>query len=378
MSKKVKIVAISLLLAVVVTLSFAAGCFIGVDDVAPQDDFDVVKQAWEIIVRDYVEKDQIDTEALAQGAIRGMLEALDDPYTSYLDVETYQLSLQGLAGMFEGIGAYVTVKNEQIVIASPIADSPAERAGIRTGDILLEIDGQSTADMSLTEVVLLVQGPEGTQVDLLVLHEGETEPELISIIRAEIEIPSVQFEMMEEIAYIYISDFTDRTAEELSPVMDTVNQQAAGIIIDLRGNLGGPLEATVDVAGFFLEEGVVVVEVVDNEGHHDVYEVKHGTMATDLPVVVLVNEYSASGSEVLAGALQDYGRAVIAGSQTWGKGSANILLQLADGSALYITNARWFTPDGRLIEGEGIHPDYELELEGEDAIQWAIDYLRNG
>jgi len=325
-----------------------------------------------------VEKDQIDTEALAQGAIRGMLEALDDPYTSYLDVETYQLSLQGLAGMFEGIGAYVTVKNEQIVIASPIADSPAERAGIRTGDILLEIDGQSTADMSLTEVVLLVQGPEGTQVDLLVLHEGETEPELISIIRAEIEIPSVQFEMMEEIAYIYISDFTDRTAEELSPVMDTVNQQAAGIIIDLRGNLGGPLEATVDVAGFFLEEGVVVVEVVDNEGHHDVYEVKHGTMATDLPVVVLVNEYSASGSEVLAGALQDYGRAVIAGSQTWGKGSANILLQLADGSALYITNARWFTPDGRLIEGEGIHPDYELELEGEDAIQWAIDYLRNG
>ena len=378
MSKKVKIVAISLLLAVVVTLSFAAGCFIGVDDVAPQDDFDVVKQAWEIIVRDYVEKDQIDTEALAQGAIRGMLEALDDPYTSYLDVETYQLSLQGLAGMFEGIGAYVTVKNEQIVIASPIADSPAERAGIRTGDILLEIDGQSTADMSLTEVVLLVQGPEGTQVDLLVLHEGETEPELISIIRAEIEIPSVQFEMMEEIAYIYISDFTDRTAEELSPVMDTVNQQAAGIIIDLRGNLGGPLEATVDVAGFFLEEGVVVVEVVDNEGHHDVYEVKHGTMATDLPVVVLVNEYSASGSEVLAGALQDYGRAVIAGSQTWGKGSANILLRLADGSALYITNARWFTPDGRLIEGEGIHPDYELELEGEDAIQWAIDYLRNG
>ena len=378
MSKKVKIVAISLLLAVVVTLSFTAGCFIGVDDVAPQDDFDVVKQAWEIIVRDYVEKDQIDTEALAQGAIRGMLEALDDPYTSYLDVETYQLSLQGLAGMFEGIGAYVTVKNEQIVIASPIADSPAERAGIRTGDILLEIDGQSTADMSLTEVVLLVQGPEGTQVDLLVLHEGETEPELISIIRAEIEIPSVQFEMMEEIAYIYISDFTDRTAEELSPVMDTVNQQAVGIIIDLRGNLGGPLEATVDVAGFFLEEGVVVVEVVDNEGHHDVYEVKHGTMATDLPVVVLVNEYSASGSEVLAGALQDYGRAVIAGSQTWGKGSANILLQLADGSALYITNARWFTPDGRLIEGEGIHPDYELELEGEDAIQWAIDYLRNG
>jgi carboxyl-terminal processing protease len=375
MSKKVKIVVISLFLSATIALAFVAGCFINVNDV-PKSDFDIVEQAWEIIIQDYVENDQIDTEALAQGAVRGMVEALDDPYTSYLDAETYQLSLQSLEGKFEGIGAYVTVKDEQIIISAPIADSPADRAGIRVGDIILEVDGQSTEGMSLTEVVLLVQGPEGTTVDLLILHEGETEPVLISVVRAVIEVPSVDFEMMGEIAYIGITGFTDRTAEELLPVMATVNQQAAGIIVDLRGNLGGPLAAAVDVTSLFLEEGVVV-EVVDNEGHRDVYPIKNVGITTDLPLVVLVDGYSASASEVVAGALQDYGRAVIAGTRTLGKGSANILLELSDGSAIYITNARWLTPHGRLIECEGIQPDYELELEGEDLIQWAVDYLTN-
>jgi len=376
MSKKMKIVALSLFLAVILALSFAAGCFTSVTD-TPHDDFDIVEQAWEIILRDYVENGEIDTEALAQGAVRGMMEALGDPYTSFLDAEAYQLNLRSLEGSFEGIGAYVTIKDEQLMIISPIADSPADKAGIRAGDIILEIDSQSTTGMSLAEAVLLVQGPEGTQVDLLVLHEDEAEPELISIVRAVIEVSSVEFEMREEIAYIIISHFSERTAEELSLVIKTVNQQGAeGIILDLRSNPGGLLEVVIDVAGFFLEEGVVV-DVVDNEGNHEVYRVKPGGLTIHLPMVVLVDEYSASGSELLAGALQDYGRAVIAGTKTFGKGSVNILHQLGDGSGLYITNARWLTPNGRLIEGEGIYPDYELELEGEDAIQWAIDYLRN-
>jgi carboxyl-terminal processing protease len=376
MSKKIKIVVISLFLSVIIALSFTAGCFIGVDT-PPQSDFDVVEQAWEIILRDYVENDQLDTAALAQGAVRGMVEALGDPYTSFLDAEDYQLSLKSLEGSFEGVGAYVTIKDEQLMIIAPIADSPADKAGIRAGDIILEIDGQSTTGMSLVEAVLLVQGYEGTQVELLVLHEGETEPEVISIIRAVIEVPSVEFEMREEFAYITITNFSERTAEELLPVIETINQPGAeGIILDLRGNPGGLLETVVDVTGFFLEEGVVV-DVVDNEGRHEVYRVKPGGITTDLPMVVLVDEYSASGSEVLAGALQDYGRAVIAGTTTFGKGSVDILRRLGDGSGLYITNARWLTPKGRLIEGEGIYPDYELELEGEDAIQWAIDYLRS-
>ena len=377
MSKTIKIITISLLLAAIVALSFGAGCVLGSrNSTEPEPGLEVVEQAWDIIFQDYVDKDKLDTGTLAQGAIRGMVEALDDPYTSYLDAETYQLSLRSLEGKFEGIGAYVAIKDEQLIIIAPIADSPADRAGIRAGDIILEIDGRSTSGMSLAEAVLNVQGPAGTTVTLLVLHEGETEPEVIEIVRAEIELPSVRFEMREEIAYINITYFSERTAQELAPVVESINQQAAtGIILDLRGNPGGLLEAVIDVAGFFLNEGVVL-DVVDNEGRHDSYSVKPGEIATDLPLVVLVDGYSASGSEVLAGALQDYGRATIAGTKTFGKGSVNILCQLTDGSGLYITNARWLTPHGRLIEGEGLYPDYELELEGEDAIQWAIDYLR--
>jgi carboxyl-terminal processing protease len=377
MSKTIKIIVISLLLAAIVGLSFGAGCVLGTRNSSePETGLEVVEEAWEVILQDYVDKDNLDTGTLAQGAIEGMVEALDDPYTSYLDAETYQLSLRSLEGKFEGIGAYVGMRDEQLIIIAPIADSPADKAGIKAGDVILEVDGESTSDMSLAEAVLNVQGPAGTTVTLLILHEGETEPVVIEIVRAEIELPSVQFEMREEIAYINITYFSERTAQELSPVVESINQQAAtGIILDLRSNPGGLLGAVVDAAGFFLDEGVVL-DVVDNEGNRDIYSVRPGEISTDLPMVVLVDEYSASGSEVLAGALQDHGRATIAGAKTFGKGSVNILRQFTDGSGLYITSARWLTPNGRLIEGEGLYPDYELELEGEDAIQWAIDYLR--
>ncbi|MDH5695997.1 MAG: S41 family peptidase, partial [Dehalococcoidia bacterium] len=186
----------------------------------------------------------------------------------------------------------------------------------------------------------------------------------------------VHFEMMWDIAYINISYFSERTDEELSPVLESITQQAAaGIILDLRSNPGGLLDAAIDVASFFLEEGVVV-DVVDNEGKQTAYSVKPSEITTDLPLVVLVDGYSASGSEVLIGALQDHARATIAGTRTYGKGSVNILRQLKDGSGLYITTARWLTPQGRLIEGEGLYPDYELELEGESAIHWALDFLK--
>jgi carboxyl-terminal processing protease len=377
MSKRIKIIAVSLLLAAIVALSFGAGCALGVRT-SPEQGLDIVEQAWNIIFRDYVDRDKLDTGTLTQGAIQGMVEALDDPYTAYLDAETYQLSLKDFEGKFEGIGAYVAVENGQIVIIAPIADSPAERVGIRAGDIILEIDGRSTSEMSLVEAVLNIQGPKGTTVTLSILHQGETEPEVIEIVRAEIELPSVRFEMKEDIAYIEITYFSERTAEELSPVLENISQQAvAGIILDLRSNPGGLLEMVIDVAGFFLKEGVVV-DVVDNEGKHTASSVEPSEIATDLPLVVLVDGYSASGSEVLAGALQDHARATIAGTTTYGKGSVNVLRQLKDGSGLYITYARWFTPKGRLIEGEGLHPDYELELEGEDAIQWAIDFLKSG
>jgi carboxyl-terminal processing protease len=379
MPKTIKIIMIPLLLVASLTLAFGAGC--ALDDRTPPtslgEGLDNIAEAWDIIINDYVGKDGIDTNALSQAAIKGMLEALDDPYSAYLDAETYQLSLSNLEGKFEGIGAYVAVQDEQIIIIAPIADSPAAKAGIKAGDIILEIDDRSASEISLVEAVLYIRGPKGTSVELLILHQDESEPEEIEIVRAEIEVSSVYFEMKGDIAYISITNFSERTDEELSPVLQSMTQEAAtGIILDLRSNPGGLLHTVVDVASRFLKEGVVV-DVVDNQGNHTTSTVEPKGTTTDLPLVVLVDSFSASGSEVLAGALQDYARATIAGTRTYGKGSVNILHQLKDGSGLYITTARWFTPNGRPIEGEGIDPDYELELEGEDAIQWAIDYLKS-
>jgi len=377
---------ITLLLVVSLGLSFEAGYALGTRT-PPSQGLDVVEQAWNIIFHDYVDKDRLDANALSQAAIKGMLEALDDPYTSYLDAETYQLGVSNLEGKIEGIGAYVGVKDEQLMIIAPIPDSPAAKAGIRAGDIILEIDGKPTVEMSVAEAVLSIRGPKGTSVRLRILHQGETGPEQlgikqwevmeeIEIVRAEIELPSVRFEMRGDIGYIYISYFSERTNEELSSALQSITQEAAtGIILDLRSNPGGLLQTVVDVASRFLKEGVVV-NVVDNQGEYTAEIVKPNRVVTDLPLVVLVDSFSASGSEVLAGALQDYARATIAGTTTYGKGSVNILRQLKDGSGLYITTARWLTPNGRLIEGEGISPDYELELKGEDTIQWAIDYLK--
>jgi carboxyl-terminal processing protease len=378
MPKTIKIIVVTLLLVVSLALSFGAGCTLG-DSTPPSlgPGLDSIAEAWDVIVNDYVGKDGLDTNTLSQAAIKGMVEALDDPYSAYLDAETYQLSLSDLAGKFEGIGAYVAVKDEQIMIIAPIPDSPAAKAGIKAGDIILGIDDKPASEMSLAEAVLYIRGPKGTSVRLLILHQGETEPEEIEIVRAEIELSSVYFEMRGDIAYINIAYFSERTNEELSPVLQSITQEAAtGIILDLRSNPGGLLQTVVDVASRFLKEGVVV-DVVDNQGQHTASTVKPKGTTTDLPLVVLVDSYSASGSEVLAGALQDYARAIIAGTKTYGKGSVNILHQLEDGSGLYITTARWLTPNGRPIEGEGIDPDYELDLEEVDAIQWAIDYLKN-
>jgi carboxyl-terminal processing protease len=286
--------------------------------------------------------------------------------------------MASLKGTYNGIGAYVTMKDDQVTILAPIEGSPAEEAGIRAGDIILEINGESTAELSLTEAIDKIRGPQGTAVKLLVLHENETEPVEMEIIRAKLELPSLMLEMKEQIAHISIYGFTERTDDELTDIFKKLDSEhAEGIILDLRGNPGGLLETVINVASHFLTEGIVL-EVRDNQGRITTFRVNKDMPNIDLPVVVLVDQASASGSEVLAGALQDHKRAVIAGTTTYGKGSVNELYDLTDGSGIYLTTARWLTPNGRLIEGQGIEPDIKLDLEEEDAIQWAIDYLTGG
>ncbi len=376
MSNHMKYALAVLILIAIIALSFGIGYNVGRAPAGSAQGLSVVEEAWNIIFRDYVERDQLEPKELSKGAIEGMIEVLDDPYTSYLDAETYEIGMSGLEGEIEGIGAQVGMREEKLTIISPIPDSPAAQAGIRADDMVLEIDGESTVDMSMVEAVLKIRGPKGSTVALLIQHQGEAEPVLIEVVRATIELPSVVTEMVGDIAHIKITHFSRRTAEEMQAALAEIESaNAQGIILDMRGNPGGILETVIDVASYFLEEGVVV-KVVGGNGEEQSLEVEAGRTVTELPVVVLVNAYSASGSEVLAGALQDHGRATIAGSQTFGKGSVNVSRRLQDGAGLYITTARWLTPNGRLIEGEGIKVDIELDLEGEEAIQWAIDFLK--
>ena len=379
MPRKTRAVLLALFLQVSLTLSLTAGCTTDTAAISePVLGLDVVEEAWQIIFEEYVEKDSLDASVLSEAAIKGMVEALNDPYSSYLNADNYQLSTSDLQGTFEGIGAYVGIRDEQLIIISPMPDSPAEGAGIKAGDVILEVEGSPTSEMSLEEAVLRIRGPKGTPIKLLILHVDETEPEEIEIIRGSIQVPSIIFEMRDDIAYIRIYSFSQRTDEELGKALEDINEEetTSGLILDVRSNPGGLLGVVVDVTSHFLEEGIVV-SVVDNEGGEETLAVNRQNVMTDLPIVILSDNFSASGSEVLIGALQDHGRATVAGTKTFGKGSVNILNRLKDGSGLYITIARWYTPNGRLIEGEGIEPDHILDLEGEDTIKWAIDYLKD-
>ncbi len=376
MSQKMKFTLFSLLLLAALALTFGIGYSVGTRPPAAEG-LESVEQAWHIIFDDYVGRDELDSANLSRAAIEGMLKELDDPYTSYLSKDAYQLGMSNFKGELEGIGAQVGIRNEQLTIIAPISGSPADKAGIKAGDVILEVEGAPTSEMSLVEAVLNIRGPKGTTVELLILHQGETEPVKVEIVRDTIELSSINFEMRGDIAYIRITHFSGRTDEEILPILESLwNKGTEGIVLDLRSNPGGLLEEVVKVTSHFLSEGVVV-NVVDNRGESTVLRVRESEVVTHLPVVVLVDAYSASGSEVLAGALQDYGRAVVAGQKTFGKGSVNVLRELADGSGIYITTARWLTPDGRPIEGEGIEPDYMLELEGEEAIEWAVGYLKS-
>ena len=376
----------TLLVLVLILFSFVAGfAYSQWLDTTPglPAEFNALRDVWSILSDDYVNNEALDPEELSKGAIEGMLEALGDPYTSY--IESYDIAVSDLQGSFEGIGAVISVESGELTVVSPIAGGPAERQGVRSGDRILEVDGETTSNMSLMDAVIKIRGEKGTTVTLLILHQGEDTPVEIEIVREEIRIDSVYLDMLpDDIAHLQITYFTETTPDELDTALNSALQSGAwGIILDLRGNSGGYLYVVVDVASEFLDGGVVLYEV-DNDG--DIIEewtASTGGLATDMPLAVLIDGGSASGSEVLAGALQDHGRATLIGTKTYGKGSVNVLYQLSSGSALYVTTARWLTPYHHMIEGEGITPDIEVEITEEDyasgldpQLQSAIEHLQ--
>ncbi len=378
MPKKLKLSLMAFLVVLAISISFVAGCITGfAPATSGNTGLQVINEAWNAIYQNYVDPTKLDSTNLSRSAIKGMMNALNDPYSAYLDPETSQLFQSDLQGKFEGIGAEVALNSDnRAMIIAPLPNSPAANAGLKTGDVILAINGKSTEGMSLVEVVLNIRGPAGTPVRLTILHEGDTTPIDVEIIRAQISPASVNWEMRGDIAYIRIFQFVQTTNDELNSALQSIDlKNTAGIILDLRSNPGGLVSVVVDVASHFLKEGIVIT-LVDNKGNRATESVRPNGVFTDLPMVVLVDQYSASGSEVLTGALRDYKRATISGTKTFGKGSYDIDIPLSDGSDIYLTVGRWLTPNGQLIEGQGIEPDYVLTVTGDAEIQWAIDFLQ--
>ena len=352
--------------------------------------FAILDEIVNVLDSDFVEPDRFEALDTRQAAIDGILDALDDPHTVFIDAERYRLASEDIGGSFEGIGSTVNLVDGNIVIVRPFAGSPAQRAGIRAGDIILAVDGDSTEGWSLEEAVAVIRGPAGTDVELLVRH-ADGEEELIVVTRDRIVVPSVESlpitdragQPVADIGYIIISQFTEDTRSEMLDLLDAARNAGLNqLIIDLRGNPGGLLSATVETTGEFVDQGVILRQI-DREGDEEEFSDRSGGAGLDLELVILINEGSASGSEVMAAALKDYGRAVLIGTTTTGKGTVNIPRRLSDGSVLYVSIARYLTPNGDEVEGIGVSPDIEIAIPetgfeaGQDIQLFvAIDYLR--
>ena len=336
---------------------------------AVPDGLQIVWETYSILVREYVIREKIDPNVLAEAAVIGMLDALDDRYTAYIPPSTFKIDQDGFQGNFGGIGAQVEASPDRngVIITKPLPNTPAEKAGIKAGDRILAVDGEDALGWSVLEAVNKIRGEKGTDVVLTVEHIGSLDPVDITITRDTIDDPSVTVMEVADTDYgrIRIAQFTAETPKEVREgVQQLIDDGAKGIILDLRGNPGGLLSSTVNVASEFLTEGLVTYEV-DSRGEREDWEVKKGGHFPDIPLVTLVDNFSASGSEVLTGALQDHGRTVAIGTNTYGKGSVNLLRGLSNGGGVYLTIGRWFTPNGRVIEEIGIDPDVVVEWDQE-------------
>ncbi|MDD3679089.1 MAG: S41 family peptidase [Patescibacteria group bacterium] len=331
-------------------------------------DFSVFWRAWDLIVEKY--DGEVDFKKMIYGAIKGMSEALGDPYTVFMTPEESQALENELSGVIYGIGAEIGIKNDKLTVISPLSGSPAEEAGLMPGDIIIKIDDEETTKMSVDEAVSKIRGKEGTNV-VLTIARGKTE-KTYKIKRSKITIKSVNHEIIEEnIGYIEITRFDEKTTTNLRKALDEfASKNIEKIILDLRGNPGGYLDQSISVSSEFLEKGVIVTEKkdVDTNGKRYEYKASGRGKMTDkkYKIVVLVNEGSASAAEIVAGALKDHKRATIVGETTFGKGSVQEIENLSGGAKMRITVAHWYTPNGQNIAKSGIKPDIEAKLTEED------------
>ncbi len=332
-------------------------------------DFSLFWDVWDKLKNKYVDAEKLDAKKMLYGAIEGMLTATGDPYTIFLDPEQNKKFNEEISGSFEGIGAEMGIKNGVLTIIAPLEGAPAEKAGLRAGDKVLKINGEVTANMSVEEAVDKIRGPKGTEVKLTILRNGNEESMEIAVPRDVINVKSVKLEFRDDnIAYLKVSRFSEDTDKEFSSaVSQIISQNSKGIILDLRNNPGGFLDASVSMASKMIPKGKVAVIEENSKGEQKNLYTEGGDVLSQIYAVILINEGSASASEILAGALRDDRTNVtLVGKTSFGKGSVQELIDMPQSTAVKITVAKWLTPNGDQINNQGIKPDVEVDLTNDD------------
>ena len=338
------------------------------DNVLTQDvNFALFWEVWDTLKKEYVDKDKLNEKEMFYGAIKGMVASAGDPYTVFMDPKIAQEFADDLAGTFEGIGAEIGIRKDVLTVVAPLADSPAEKAGLKAGDKILTIDDMSTAGITVEEAVSKIRGPKDTNVTLAIYREGMEKPTDFTITRKQIIVKSIKTEKRNDGLYVIkINSFNDDTYDLFSrAVAEIIKDKPKGIILDLRNNPGGYLDTAVEIASSWIEDGIIVTEKFSDDKKNE-FIAQGRALLKDYETVVLVNQGSASASEILAGALKDHDKAVIIGEKTFGKGSVQTLEDMRDGSVIKITIAKWLTPAGNNINEQGIDPNVVVELSLDD------------
>ena len=331
-------------------------------------DFSVFWQAWDKLKTEHVNSGDVKNQNLVYGAIKGMTESLNDPYTEFFTPKDYKTFKETIGGNFSGIGAEIGIRNDQLVVIAPLKDSPAEKAGILAGDMILKIDNKTTDGLNVSQAVQIIRGELNTKVTLNILRKGWTKPKDFIITRSKINVPTVDYKMKGDIAYVQLYNFDANTNMAFYNAMKDIllNKKAKGIVLDVRNNPGGYLDVAVDLAGWFVQKGDVVVKEKHTDGKIDVFKANGNEALKNLPVVVIINGGSASASEILAGALRIDRKIQLVGEKSFGKGSVQELQTLKDDSALKITIAKWLLPDDSAIDKVGIVPDVTVSITESD------------
>ncbi len=344
-------------------------------------------QVWDILKREYLLSESLKDQDLIYGAISGLVNAVGDPYTMFVEPVSASIMDEDMQGSFEGIGASVEMIAERLTIVQPLPNSPAEAAGIQAGDVILAVDGESIEGLDALSAISLIRGPRGTVVQLLIQRQGVENPFVLQVERDRVELEVIEARMLEgNIAYLRLTEFNAISVKHVrNALRQLLREEPIGLILDLRGNPGGYLQQSVDIASEFLPRDTLVLTEEQRDKKPNKYYARRSGLAVEVPLVVLVDQGSASASEIVAGAIQAHGRGVLVGQPTFGKGSVQTTHTLEDGSSLRVTVARWYLPTGESLSGNGLTPDIVVDITPDDLaagrdmqLEAAIEQFTNG